>query len=736
MNIADLFASLGLRLDDASWSRGQRAIDGITSGLGKILAIVAAYEGVRWFGEQIESTVELGTHIKNLSQSAGVTTDTLQKLGYAASQNGSDMDGMAGALGKLSRTMLAAKDGSEESQKAFASMGIKVTDATGALRPVEDVFGDIADHFKALPNGAQKTADSMLVLGRSGRELIPTLNLGRDGLAAMGARAEELGGILDEKTIDSLHEFEQTTKDAKLGLTGLRNTMVVALLPALEKLVDRFTKWLKANRTDIVAKLQHGAELLGRVLDWLATMIGRVSDVVGEMIDALQAALPDIDLFKTAMVVAGIAMAAAWLAALGPIGLIAVAIVAVTLLAQDLYHSIKDGDGVFADLWATMIAGVPQIGATVAAFKAVIDVVVNAIDDIEKFISTIDQAFDKLAGLKGLAEFARDLSTGHPVGAVLDVKKSLFGGTEDADLSALEDAPLANQIAYAREHPEITNKQTGASYLDDLTRDPWALSAAGLSRDGTVNAPLTVHLTVNAPGAVATDIVGMIPGALSGILDGSHPQHSGGDAGSQEMSTLINGYLIDAAVTVEHSFDSETTDHPVEQGADVTDNTRPKPVMITLECIVSDTPIGAAATARSTGVQASAVPSVDIYNRLLAIRNAREPVTVSTDLDVFDDMVLQSLSIPITTKATPATFGANGQIKLGATRFKATFKQIVIVATDTAVVRVAAPASAAKVSLGNKPAVAATPSPAANAQVKSQSWLKQLTGNGLNESVF
>ena len=125
MNIADLFASLGLKLDEASWARGQSAINGIAGGLGKILAVVAAYEGIRWFESQVESTVELGAHIKNLSQSAGVTTDTLQKLGYAASQNGSDLDGMAGALGKLSRTMLAAKDGNEEAQKAFASMGVR-----------------------------------------------------------------------------------------------------------------------------------------------------------------------------------------------------------------------------------------------------------------------------------------------------------------------------------------------------------------------------------------------------------------------------------------------------------------------------------------------------------------------------------------------------------------------------------------------------------------------------------
>ena len=196
------------------------------------------------------------------------------------------------------------------------------------------------------------------------------------------------------------------------------------------------------------------------------------------------------------------------------------------------------------------------------------------------------------------------------------------------------------------------------------------------------------------------------------------------------MSVSIDGYLIDAATTLEHSFDSETTDHPVEKGADVTDNTRPKPIMLTMECIVSDTPIGNAIDVRA----ANAVPSIDVYQKLLAIRAARNPVVVSTDLDSFPNMVLQTLSIPITAQATPAVKGKNG--RPGATRFKATFKQIVIVATDSAVVRVAAPENAPKQNLGTRPTTPVTPTTKQNAQVKSQSWAKQLLGYGKNESPF
>jgi hypothetical protein len=361
MQVADLFASLGLRMNAGQWSAGTAAINRLTTGLQRMIAFGATVMAARWFVGQIEATERLGAHVANLSQSAGVTSSRLQELGYAAEQNGSDIDSMAAGLSKLSRSMLAAKNGGDEQARAFAAMGVRVTDTTGKLRPVEDVLGDIADHFRAMPDGAEKTAQSMSVLGRSGASLIPTLNAGSAGLAAMGREARELGAVLDDRGVESLRDFGRTTDKIKLALVGFRNQAVLALLPTLKRLADGFTSWLKANRAEIVAKLQHAAEWLSRALSMLVDVVGRVVDVGERMIDALERALPGIDLFKTAMVTAGLAMAAAWVAALGPIGLVALAIAAFAIVAQDLYVSITEGHGAFADLWKAIADGHPVI---------------------------------------------------------------------------------------------------------------------------------------------------------------------------------------------------------------------------------------------------------------------------------------------------------------------------------------------------------------------------------------
>lgn len=521
MQVADLFAGLGLRVNEAQWSRGTKAIEGITRGLQTMIAAVAVYEGVRWFGDQIKDTVELGSHIKNLSQSAGVSTDTLQELGYAASQNGSDMDSMAAGLGKLSRSMLAAKNGGEEQAKAFAAMGVSAVDAHGALRPTAAVLGDIADHFKKMPDGAEKTGQSMSVLGRSGASLIPTLNEGSAGLSLMAVKAHELGGVMDSETIESLHEFEQTTKDLHVTLGGLRNTMVVALLPTLKRLTSGLMTWLQANRVEIIKKLQAAAETLGRVLGWLSDIFGRVAGVLGEMITALEDALPGVDIFKTAMVAAGIAMALAWIAALGPIALIAIALVAAGLVAQDLYSSIKDGDGMFADLWATMKESLSDgtIDGLTTAFEWFGNVTKGVFGVLKL---EVQEALYVLSEIKDAIMWVVDHAS--------DLQRLLSPLTKLVPNNVMHTLSPLSMFATAQDDREDEAAHESAKGWDP-SKIPGVVSPLSSltapfsnSLNGGITAPLSVNLTINSAGQQAGDIVDAFRTSFSSLLD-EHVRH-------------------------------------------------------------------------------------------------------------------------------------------------------------------------------------------------------------------
>lgn len=176
------------------------------------------------------------------------------------------------------------------------------------------------------------------------------------------------------------------------------------------------------------------------------------------------------------------------------------------------------------------------------------------------------------------------------------------------------------------------------------------------------------------------------------------------------MSALIDGFFIDVVETEQHSYSSDVTAHPVEQGADVADNVRAKPRELTFtNAVVSDTPIGAAATQRQGLSQTGSsflgkttlaqtptiLPSQDALNKLETLWRNREPVQVVSNLKKYDSMVLDKLDITRTAK----TYG--GLV------FTCHFIEVIIVRNKR--VTVAIPDGGGKKDLGGKNTLATDP---------------------------
>lgn len=151
------------------------------------------------------------------------------------------------------------------------------------------------------------------------------------------------------------------------------------------------------------------------------------------------------------------------------------------------------------------------------------------------------------------------------------------------------------------------------------------------------------------------------------------------------MSGSIGGYTIDVFVVEDHTREAEATDLPVEKGTNITHHVRMRPGMLAVECVVSDSPMPSLADERGfADVGPNPKPSKEARAFLDALIEACELVTVVTSVRVYDSMVLLSIGENITSETGKAM------------RFRATFKQIRVVANDRVRVPVAAPRNAKK----------------------------------------
>lgn len=151
----------------------------------------------------------------------------------------------------------------------------------------------------------------------------------------------------------------------------------------------------------------------------------------------------------------------------------------------------------------------------------------------------------------------------------------------------------------------------------------------------------------------------------------------------------IGDFPIDAAIDEQHTLSSEVTSSPVEEGADIVDHVRNHPIHISLNCIVSDTPIGELVDVRDL---AGGSPSSQAYEHLKEIYEKREPITVTTELWQYDNMIMDSLTIP-----RSASIGAS-------LSFQVSFQQIEFVTNNRTSIKVSIPRAKKKSNLGLKPA--------------------------------
>lgn len=246
------------------------------------------------FGLLIKNTADAGDHINDLSKRTGIATELLSGYKLAADKSGSSLDGFAIGIKMLANQMQAAHDQGGASKKTFDDLGVSFQDGEKKLRPLDKVMLDVADKFKAMPDGAAKSALAVDLFGKSGSELIPLLNLGRAGLEAEYAAAERLGQVFSKQAAQGADDFNDSLTELKAAVQGVGNELGKSLLPALKPLIDRTKESVRMVRDFVKEYPALSASLaeLGIGLGVVATVLGTVAILLPSFLKGWVVLLP------------------------------------------------------------------------------------------------------------------------------------------------------------------------------------------------------------------------------------------------------------------------------------------------------------------------------------------------------------------------------------------------------------------------------------------------------------
>jgi TP901 family phage tail tape measure protein len=211
-----------------------RGLTGASAGLSGALGTLAPLLSVAGLASMVKGTLDAADNMNDLAQSTGVSVEALSRFNKAAAVSGTNLEGVSKGLVKLNKAMVDAAAGGKESAATFQALGLNVKNADGSLKSADRVMLEVANRFKAMPDGAAKTALALRLFGKSGAELVPLLNMGGDAIDKMSTKMT---------TAFARKADEYNDKLAMLGgkVRALGMDLTIALLPALDQITDALT---------------------------------------------------------------------------------------------------------------------------------------------------------------------------------------------------------------------------------------------------------------------------------------------------------------------------------------------------------------------------------------------------------------------------------------------------------------------------------------------------------------
>lgn len=189
------------------------------------------------FAGFIKAQIDAQDELFKMSQKIGIATDELSKLKYAAKLADVDTAQLQTGLVKLSKGMGEAARGTGEAYNAFSAMGISVKNTDGTLKSNSQLLGEVADKFAGYEDGASKTALAVAIFGRSGADLIPLLNAGREGLKDAGDELGRFGGVVMPEAAKQAEIFNDNITKLSTVVGGAGKAITNELLTPINRVI-------------------------------------------------------------------------------------------------------------------------------------------------------------------------------------------------------------------------------------------------------------------------------------------------------------------------------------------------------------------------------------------------------------------------------------------------------------------------------------------------------------------
>lgn len=361
--------------------------------------------------------------INKFSQVTGTTTEQFQEWDFVLKSVGSSMENAAGDFAMLGEKAMDAANGVGEGAELFGLLGVRVKGAGGQLKSQGEIFEETIRRLQSMEDVTKRNAIASALLGTTGEELVPILNMTNKELSQMRENAV----IIEDEELQKAQEFRST-----IGrLSEMLNKFVITLGIEVMPIIMEFGHILEENSETIgivlAGAIRFLAVTIGFLVDNLNILLPLLLGVVGAFtaMKIIGIVTTLMNAYKASALAATIAQSGLNVAMLAnPIGIIVIAFGALIAILTLLVLNFDKVKAAFKSTMEFIVSGVEFIVETyvnaykaifnaikaiqnairesfIAIFKTVAQVGKNifdaAINSIKAFINTIFRFINKMA---------------------------------------------------------------------------------------------------------------------------------------------------------------------------------------------------------------------------------------------------------------------------------------------------------------------------------------------------
>jgi hypothetical protein len=247
---------------------GKLVGEAISSMVGRLGAMAAAFLGVGKAFETFQQHIGNVTSLDSLSQATGISVQRLHELQSVAKIAGLEVSTLTQAASVFGARMTeAVANPLGRTSLALSALGINIREADGSIKSFENVLLAVAERFPKYADGANKAAIAAAIFGEeAGPRLVTLLNRGKAGIEEVQSKVRSAYTAQD---VEAVRKYRQASAELQDSIDRL-------LIPALTKVVTKLTEVLDhANRASVaISQISPSAnavtaqiELLNKELD-------------------------------------------------------------------------------------------------------------------------------------------------------------------------------------------------------------------------------------------------------------------------------------------------------------------------------------------------------------------------------------------------------------------------------------------------------------------------------------